>query len=278
MIHRLHAILHACNKALFFVLLCAIAGCTGRMREADAVSTPAAPLWKSDAVSETLRALNAAQSVLERGGRAAEEGVQADRVADYLARQMHAYGVQAAALDYRIRYLSADSAGRVVARPMLVGMVAGRYPLLSDEAVLIYAPLEPGRLATGGQLGPAAWLEMGRLYAEMGRFYRFPVRTVLFVMPVGGDHRAVLRAMQLQSFWPLGKVQAVLMLGAPELDAEVWQEAGLSRTAEVYSIPRAAEEGSAGVIALARRGYAWLLPHVGATEDRMGEEIFLDLP
>ncbi len=235
-------------------------------------STPAAPVWQVSEVRETLRALRTAASVLERSTTSTSSTPRAARVADYLSERMRRYGVQPGAEAHRLHYLLADSAGHVVAMPLMVGLIAGRDPM-DEGAVLVYAPLVAERAAAGPPRRAAAALELARVVADLGHLYRFPAHTLILVIPVGSDHGAALRAYGQQPVWPLEKTRAVLTIGASEADAEAWRAVGMPSGIDVYDAavpmpasgaPEPAPEEQ--VVALARRGYAWLLPRLGAGE------------
>lgn len=251
----------------FMVFLFAVAGCSFRAPETAPISTPAAPVWEPETVGQTLRALDQAAVALRRVEATPESAQQAGRAANYVADQLHRYGLQPAAEAYRLHYPLWDGS-RAIYQPLLAGLVAGRDPFRRDEVVVVYAAFSA---TAGDRTVAAAWLELGRAYAELVRFYRFPVRTVLFLMPVGAHHDAALAAYGRQPVWPLEQVQAVVALGAQAPAAEVWHALGIPDSAEVTvlaPIPaEGVERGDPGrAVELARRAYAWLLPYVGAEE------------
>lgn len=250
------------------VALCAAGGCAGPRGGAEVRSTPARPVWSAEATRATLRGLNSAAARLERETQQPAEGAQAGRVADYLAQRLRRYGVQPAVEGYRLHY-GAPGAARL---PLLVGFVAGRDPL-DKGAVVVYAPLSAARAAAGRpSLRGAALLELARVYASLGWYYRYPARTLVFVMPLmpaQENHGAAVAAYLQQPVWPLEHTEAVLVLGAPQASAAAWQAAGLPAAipVDVLAAPAAEENPVAAVHAFAREAYAWLLPYVGASPD-----------
>lgn len=260
MIHRVRC------RLIALVLACTLAGCAFRSADEAPRSTPAAPVWQAASATQTLRALGTAGAGLPRVAATPEAVQQAGRVADYLASQLHAFGVQPATEAYRLHYPVAATGAARPYLPLMIGLVGGRDPFAAEEVVIVYAALAADE---SDWIGPAAWLELSRAYAELVRFYRFPARSILFMMPVGAQHTAALDWYGRQPVWPPGQVRAVVSLGAAAPDAAAWHALGVPDSAEVVTLalPPAGEASPAArALELAREAYTWLLPHVAARE------------
>ncbi len=244
-------------------LLTVGAGCIGQPRTEEVRSTPATPLWRDDEVGRTLRTLASAESVLERAAQTPSAAQRASRVADYLAERLRRVGVQPGAARYRMHFWPAAADPALAERPLVAGLVAGHDPFAASEAVLVYAALQPGQ---PDRAAPAAWVELARVYAELSRYYRFPTRTVVLLMPVGGQSADALEAYRRRPLWPLAQVHAVLVLGAGP-DAAAWHAAGVPASVHVEHLGGGAAAAARGPLearTLAQQGYTWLLPYVAA--------------
>ncbi len=233
-------------------------GCALAPRPPDVPSTPAAPRLHADEVAQTLRLL--ASAGRPAPGDTAGTAARTLRLSAFLAERLRRNGVQPLAPRYTLSY-----PGKGGGVSVLAGVVAGRDPFVADSAVLVVAP--PAALA-GGEAALAAWLELGHLYADLGRYYRYPAPAVVLLMPLAADVQTALAAYATRPAWPLSHTRAVVVLGAAAPPRHVWTGMGVPATAPVESlaVPPAPppEGGEAPALQLVRQAYAWLLPYTAA--------------